>query len=282
MEGLTAQLQYMAMTKQNEVLNNATSSNNPYLDTFIQLTLISFSTYFLNYLINNFRFIKIRYFKNLIYEYIKCFNKNKIIKLRAKEIKHMMNNSSNWELTDLTQAIFWHLSNNILNLKGIQQLVEISGSNFYDRRRFYYDEDEIDNNTKKTFNEATFRINQYDEIDMGNDIKIRLIYSEREEERMVDGKSTKMSNEVCDIEIFSNKRSLFELKEYCNKIHKDYVDFINENSLKDQHIFIYLGKEKNGKKRWRKLPFKTNKSSKSLFIDNRDELLNNIQQFNSS
>ena len=63
MEGLTAQLQYMAMTKQNEVLNNATSSNNPYLDTFIQLTLISFSTYFLNYLINNFRFIKIRYFK---------------------------------------------------------------------------------------------------------------------------------------------------------------------------------------------------------------------------
>ena len=194
----------------------------------------------------------------------------------------MMNNSSNWELTDLTQAIFWHLSNNILNLKGIQQLVEISGSNFYDRRRFYYDEDEIDNNTKKTFNEATFRINQYDEIDMGNDIKIRLIYSEREEERMVDGKSTKMSNEVCDIEIFSNKRSLFELKEYCNKIHKDYVDFINENSLKDQHIFIYLGKEKNSKKRWRKILFKTNKSSKSLFIDNRDDLLNNIQQFNSS
>lgn len=278
MEGLTNQLQFMAMTKQNEVLRNATSYNNPYFDTFIQMMLISFSTYFLNYLISNFRFIRLRNLKDFTYKYVKCFNKNKIIKLRAKEIKHMMNNRSNWELSDLTQAIFWYLSNNITNLKGIQQLVEISDTNYYDR--FHYD-DEIDNNTKKTFNEANYRINQHDEIDMGNDIKIRLIYSEREEERMADGKSTKMSHEVCDIEIYSNKRSLFELKEFCNKIHRDYVDFINENSLKDQHIFVYLGKEKNGKKRWRKIPFKTNKSVKSLFIDNRDELLNNIQQFNS-
>lgn len=279
MEGLTGQLQFMAMTKQNEVLRNATSFNNPYFDTFIQMMLISFSTYFLNYLISNFRFIRLRDFKDFISKYVKCFNKNKIIKLRAKEIKHMMNNRSNWELTDLTQAIFWYLSNNIMTLKGIQQLIEISDTNYYDR--FHYDEDEIGNNMKKTFKEATFRINQYDEIDMGNDIKIRLIYSEREEERLIDGKSTKMSNEVCDIEIYSNKRSLFELKEFCNNIHRDYVDFINENSLKDQHIFIYLGKEKSGKKRWRKMPFKTNKSAKSLFIDNRDELLNNIQQFNS-
>ena len=40
MEGLTNQLQFMAMTKQNEVLRNATSYNNPYFDTFIHtLTL---------------------------------------------------------------------------------------------------------------------------------------------------------------------------------------------------------------------------------------------------
>jgi len=271
-EELSSHLTYMISEKQNKLLKYVSSWGNPFLMVIFQLFVI---TMYRRFVQHSFRYMHllrngIGNIKNLL------FNKNNVIKLKAKEIKYSHNNRSNWELTDLTKAIFWYLNKNIKSFDNIRNLVEITSRsyNIYD--------DEIESVNKKTFKEASYRIDQHDQIYIGNDIYVKFLYSHEEDDRITDGKSSKFLHEVCEIEVSSRKKSIWELKEFCKKIHKEYIDFINENSLTEQHIFVYLGKDKNGRKLWRKLLFTTNKSRESLFIDNREEILNVVQQMINS
>ena len=206
----------------------------------------------------------------LLRTYCGCMNENKIT-LQAKEIKHRNSNQASWAFSDLTKAVLWHCNINIEKMH--IQMISESTDDIIEDRWYYIDEEQDAKHNMKTYKRPTFRVDQRTRFLLADDVFIQFCFSREEDDTMSNGKRESISYKVCQIEITSVRRSLSYIQKMLETIHKDYLHEINTNTLKSQYIFIHKGEQK-----FDQVPFHTNKTWNSFFLENKNKLRQNIQQ----
>ena len=198
------------------------------------------------------------------------WNKEHCVNLQAKEIKHRNSNQTTWSFSDLTKSVLWYC-NIHLDKMNIHSITE-STNDVLDDPWYRCDEEEVKHNVK-VYKRPTFRVDQRTKFLLKDDIYIRFCFSNEEDESMNDGKRQSISYKVCRIKITSTKHSAGYITDTLEDIHRKYLHELNTNMLKSQNIFTYKG---DG--HFVQEPFHTNKSWKTLFIEDKEVLRLNIQQ----
>ena len=264
---LNTQMTITSMNKRQEVLNKLTSTGNQYLDTFIQLFLISFSSIAVGNIISyfkNFDFYQLKIFVLLRYIFPIRLNR---IEYVGEELIHFTSQKK-WDMSDIGLALLWHIDKNIKNYKEIISLKELSDNDSQKWDMF----SSLSGGNKKEFKEVRYRINQQKDINNKLDLHLKdNIY-------MNIDYYTKDNKNFCKIVVFSKTKTVWQIQELCNSIYKEYIEYINTTKLDKQHIFIYLGKDDKGIKQWRTALFNTNKTWNTLFIENKQNIKKNIEQ----
>jgi len=264
---LNTQMTLTSMSKRQEVLNRLTPTGNQYLDTFIQLFLISFSSIAVGNIITyfkNFDFYQLKIFILLRYFFPLRLNR---IEYEGEELIHYTSQKK-WDMSDIGSALLWHIDKNIKKYKGIISLKELSDNDTNQWSVF----GGLSGGNKKQFKEVRYRINQ--EKDINNQLDLHI----KDNIYININYHTKDNKNYCKIVVFSKTKTVWQIQNLCNSIYKEYIEHINTTKLEKQHIFIYLGKDDKGVKQWRTALFNTNKTWNTLFIENKENIKKNIEQ----
>ena len=167
---LNTQMTLSSAQKREDVLNKLTSTGNQYVDAFIKIFLITFSSLAVGNIINYFRNFKLRDLQlYILFRYIFPNRINKI-EFFGEELGSF-SRQKNWDLSDSGLALLWYISKNMKSYSNINSLKEIPNNEII--CYWYSNKIKTKDKDNKIYKEPRFRIDQEDNINSKTDIHIK-------------------------------------------------------------------------------------------------------------
>lgn len=238
---------------------------------------------FIIYIYRVFEYDISKFDKSVIYLRIKTrnyFNSYNTIKITGdKTITHTdWRSKQSDSYSDTFNAFLKYIDNN--NFKEIQFLEE--DSNINDQNNKVFDEKEYIKNY--------FTINQSFFIYLENDIYIRMVRTiiDRDESKDKNSTVAYVQSYSIDIVFLTFNKAVSHIKDYLNNITTKYNDEIikQRSDKKFTYMLKSAGSSSNDEDdismRWNEYEFRTNKSFDTLFIENKSNILKQINFFNNN
>ena len=207
--------------------------------------------------------------------YLRC-GKNKIqIEYQAK-----CNSGNFFDYSDAYLSILHYIDSNPEISKMITSKQEM------DRRpvwngHFYYDDEEDENENVEMFSkkEITYRVTDSKEFKLNEYITCEFINKNIEKSK----KNHKDEYQTVNIECYSivlstKKKDIKYIQNFVDELYTKYIDFKNESTFKGKMYFSYEGKNKKNKPVWKEFRWQTNKTFDNIFLENKTEILSNIDK----
>jgi len=255
----------------NMSLFNKFKTNDPIVDALLSTFILSFIGYFFTYIYENY---VDKYLFSLSYNDVinYFYNKSEIIiegkRSTSVSIYSSLNTSSIY--SDRFKAIWNYIIENIENNKTIYCLKETHST---------FQSSDESSDRRKPLN--IFMVSQYKHFIIDKDIYVKASV-EQEESRDKDDKINAKTDKIT-IAIYSYKHTVSYLKNYIDKITKDYlasikdvrtnkkfIYFLEKTSITDVETFLDC---------WREDQFESARTFKNIFFDGKNEIIAKIDYF---
>jgi len=275
-----------------QILNNVIKSNimlntrtgNPFIDMFFaSVLLISLKRVFVY--ISDFSLL---WFS--ICEYFTFLRANKI-KFEGKRTTKSNNFATVTENLFSTRfKAIWHfvskkngINNDSKGISGNRDIFSLKEMPFSDVSKDSYG-DPLENKRLKNYTNDLYVVNQNRSFEIAPDIYARVYF---DKERLNGGSrgntsaSSSVSIIIIYVTIFSRKKSLYELKEFCDDITEEYIKSIEERRDKKKFIYELKDKEEDiDEWSWHEYLFNSHKRfDNGMFFDNKAYLLDKLDFF---
>ena len=212
------------------------------------------------------------YFNDIIYK------KNKII-LEGKYISHISSwrNRNTFLFTTNFKALWYFLDkNNYIDNSEISQLKEYENT----REQFEDDNDSENNSAKNSANNnfnSFFVVNQKKGFKVYDNIYCSINFKNQEDEDR-DDKSREIYSQTIEVTLYSYKSSLKDIKNFLDKISKEYLNSI-ENQRKNKKFIYSLNSKMEERFNWYECEFNSTKNFNNMYFESKDKLLEKIDFF---
>lgn len=251
-----------------------TKTGNPFVDMFFaSVLLISLKRVFVY--ISDFSLAWLS-----ICEYFTFLRSNKI-KFEGKRTTKASSYATQTENLFSTRfKAIWHFVSTKSELfnKDIFALKEMPSS---DNERDHYG-DTITNKKLKNYTNDLYVVNQRRSFEIAPSIYVRVtIDNDRLRGDNRNNSSTNVFIMIIGVTIYSRKKSLQELKEFCDTITEDYINSIEMRRDKKKYIYELEDKhDELNKWNWHEYPFNSHKRfDNGMFFDNKEYLLDKLDFF---
>lgn len=184
------------------------------------------------------------------------------------------------------KAILFYIKKSLKNdkTKNLYGLTEYYSVDYDD----YYDDDDEDNNDDCTEQkrEIIYFTNQYSEFEITDELSKNIFFRLKTVKNQTSEKNNRLDEgkPTCKyiLSIFSYKRSLKEIQNTIDIIHKEYCDYIENKYNKNLHIFMYMGADNNQNLKFKTYPFHTTCNLDKVYFNNKDKIMNQINFFETN
>ena len=271
-------IQHSVVSNVSNVITKKLNTDNVFVNTIVMLFTMTLMSYLITILRNK---ITIKILKNIILNNINkitqntCAKKTIYIEFIAKS-----NTGRYFEYSDAYLSILHYINTN----KEISSIIK-SKEELEKRPEwnpYYYDEEEQEENNMFIKKDVIYRITDLDKIILTPNITCQFINKNIEKNQKNGNDEYKTVSIECYSIVLSTKtQDINFIQNFVDKIYSEYIEYKNNSCFKGQMYFSYEGKsdnKDNGRQIWKEFKWKTNKTYKNIFLEDKDKILSNIDK----
>ena len=177
-------------------------------------------------------------------------------------------------------------NNKTKNLYGLTEYYSVDYDDYYDDNDDDDDENSDNDSCKEQKREIIYFTNQYSNFEITDELS-KDIFFKLKTVRNVNSEKNNRTNDnkqLCKyiLSVFSYKRSLKEIQNVIDIIHKEYCDYIENKYNNNLHIFMYMGTDSNQNLKYKSYPFHTTCNLNKVYFNNKDKIMNQIKFFETN
>ncbi len=185
--------------------------------------------------------------------------------------------NSSWEtrhtcfFSDNFRALWRHILKQKVNVKSMIEYCDIVEDRGLDSKDNLASKDkvEVENEVFMIYEETPFYLE--------NDIYVQVIITKERS----DDKEKKIRMDDIEIELITYKHDIYYLKDYIEKIKKNYINELKEARMGKKYLFTLGGIDNDDgiNVKWEEHEFKSNRNFKNLFFEKKADYLKQIDNF---
>lgn len=188
--------------------------------------------------------------------------------------------NSSWEtrhtcfFSDNFRALWRHILKQKVNVKSMIEYCDIDEN----RNRDLDSTNHIDCKDNSEVENEVFMIYEETPFYLENDIYVQVIITKDRN----DDKEKKIRMDDIEIELITYKHDIYYLKEYIEKIKKNYINELKEARMGKKYLFTLGGIDNDDDGiniNWEEYEFKSNRNFKNLFFEKKADYLKQIDNF---
>jgi ATP-dependent 26S proteasome regulatory subunit len=256
----------MSMSKFTMLQNIRTG--NIIIDTLFAVFLV----FIIDQVILNTRSINLKRIKHMIFT-----NKN-VISFECSRT-HTFRGKSVLDSSETFKSLLHYIKNNLKNgnTKDLHALSEYHTNEF---NEYDYENESENNKEKNKITDTLYFTNQYSSFKISNELTNDVYFdmckykAERNEKQRDYEPQYKYT-----LTLYSYKKSLLELQNIVDMIHKEYCKYIDDKYNKNVYIFMYMGIDPSNNIKYKSYPFHTTCDIDKVYFNNKDKIMNQIKFF---